>query len=538
MKIESRNTLLQNDRFILESVRNLIRSSKLNEEVTLEGTNTPEFKEGLVVYFSNIPSNQLDKIDDKLNKNNNKKIVLPQPKNQKFYGTKSFQLVEIAIQHLSEDPVVDQKEITLYNNAISIARLIQSIYKGPVQSDRGQEYDKIRNNAVTLTKKQGLTVWVDKWCPADIFIYNDTTSMKEAQSAKFLNIDDSSLNAKFQSDINNITKGITAISLKEEVARAGSATSFTKNLNRKENYSEAPTLTDQSKRVRSIATAYNGAKNSIGLGENLAALAKIATAHASARYMSKLDKKYPGLDQIISDLELVIKTYFPKLKKNKRGNYESKVILSSPKNSIKDVKLPDRLGVNINKLFGSVRGESEKEYNDSRKTFLDSLKKGGFNVPKENPNSKNLDEETLLKKAGAYLVGSHILDKFNSDKLNIPSEFQTLIRQKNAFVALTAYAIGLAGISPTFFKMIGDSKGKNAKVETFDGSGFINLDEKSEVEIIDSSDNKGFTVKFITKVTLENTKKSKVLKKYKVTMQFAYGGEQIKIEVSELKEEE
>ena len=65
MKIESRNTLLQNDRFILESVRNLIRSSKLNEEVTLEGTNTPEFKEGLVVYFSNIPSNQLDKIDDK-----------------------------------------------------------------------------------------------------------------------------------------------------------------------------------------------------------------------------------------------------------------------------------------------------------------------------------------------------------------------------------------------------------------------------------------------------------------------------------------
>jgi hypothetical protein len=94
----------------------------------------------------------------------------------------------------------------------------------------------------------------------------------------------------------------------------------------------------------------------------------------------------------------------------------------------------------------------------------------------------------------------------------------------------------MAGISPTFFKMIGDSKGKNAKVETFDGSGFLNLTDKSDVIIKDSDENKGFSVEFITKVTIQNKPNSKVLKRYKVVMQFVYGGDQIKIEVSELKE--
>lgn len=528
----SKKYLIENSSIILSSIK---RTLNLNEETSIKGTETPDFKEGMVVYFSGLESGYLSKIDEKLNSNPNKVIKLPKPSNPKLYGQKSFTLVEVAINHLSEDSINDPKEISLYNNALSIAKLIQSIYKKPTLVDRGTEYEKIRENAKILTKKQGLTIWVDKWCPADIYIYNDSNSMRMAQTAKFLSIDENSLNAIFQTDIGNTTKGITAISLKEEVARAGSATSFAKNLKRKENYPDAPVLSDQSKRIRSIATAFNGAKNSIKSNDNNMALAKIATAHASARAMLSLGKKYEKLDGIISDLESVIKRYVPKIKKNRRGNYESKKILSLPKDFIKSVKLPNSLEQNINNLFNSVRGDSEKEYTESRNKFLNSLKNAGFNTPKESSNVK-LSEETLLKKAGAYLIGSYILDGFNSDDLNIPSEFQTIIRQKNVFVALTAYAIGLAGISPTFFKMVGDSKGKNAKVETFDGSGFINLDDESEVQILDSPDNKGFTVKFITKVTLENTKKSKVLKKYLVTMQFAYGGEQIKIEVSELKE--
>ncbi len=524
---------MENKGLVLESIHNLLYP--LKEDTTLQDTATPDFKEGLVVYFTNLNSEYLKKIDDKLNSNNNKKITLPKPSNPKFYGEKSFESVNLAIKHLIEDSISDSKEISLYNNALSIAKLIQSIYKKPVQADRGIDYQKIRSKAKELTKNQGLSVWVDKWCPADIYIYNDSNSIRMAQQAKFLNIDEKSLNAIFQSDINDTSTGITGISLKEETARGGAAGSFTKNLTRKENYQDAPTLSGQSIRIRSIVTSYNGAKNSISNGETTMALAKIATAHASTRALSKL-KKYNGINSIITDFENIIKRYVPKLGKNRRGNFESSVILKIPKQKIKSVELPSTLDQKLQRLFSSVRADSEKEYTNARKNFLNVLKSTGYNPPESTPSFKQLDDETLLKKAGCYLVGSFIIDGLDNESLVIPSEFQTIMTQKNAFVALTAYAIGMAGISPTFFKMIGDSKGKNAKVETFDGSGFLNLTDKSDVIIKDSDENKGFSVEFITKVTIQNKPNSKVLKRYKVVMQFVYGGDQIKIEVSELKE--
>ena len=100
---------------------------------------------------------------------------------------------------------------------------------------------------------------------------------------------------------------------------------------------------------------------------------------------------------------------------------------------------------------------------------------------------------------------------------------------------MTAYAIGLAGISPTFFKMVGNAKGGEAHVETFYGSGFLNLDEKEKVVIGDTPGKKGFLVEFITSVRLEDTKSAKPIIKYKVSLDFRFSGEQINIEVSKLK---
>ena len=133
------------------------------------------------------------------------------------------------------------------------------------------------------------------------------------------------------------------------------------------------------------------------------------------------------------------------------------------------------------------------------------------------------------------MVASWVLDGINSKKLNIPDVYQTIINEKNAFVAMTAYAIGMAGISPTFFKMIGSSKGGTAHLETFHGSGFLNLDEKQKIVIGDSPGRKGFFVEFITTVKLDEKKGSKPVSKYKVSLDFRYAGEAINIEVSELK---
>jgi hypothetical protein len=145
MKISSKKYLMENKGLVLESIHNLLYP--LKEDTTLQDTATPDFKEGLVVYFTNLNSEYLKKIDDKLNSNNNKKITLPKPSNPKFYGEKSFESVNLAIKHLIEDSISDSKEISLYNNALSIAKLIQSIYKKPVQADRGIDYQKIRSKA-------------------------------------------------------------------------------------------------------------------------------------------------------------------------------------------------------------------------------------------------------------------------------------------------------------------------------------------------------------------------------------------------------
>ena len=56
--------LLDTEHIILSSIRELLKESyskeeTIDESTTLRETNTPEFKEGLVVYFSALPSNKL-----------------------------------------------------------------------------------------------------------------------------------------------------------------------------------------------------------------------------------------------------------------------------------------------------------------------------------------------------------------------------------------------------------------------------------------------------------------------------------------------
>lgn len=538
MKIESRNTLLQKDGFILESVRNLIRSSELNEGVSLEGTSTPDFKEGMVVYFSLLPSESLQKVEDKLKNPSIKTILnLPQPNDQKYYGSKSFSLVKKAVSHLSKDKIVDQNEIRLYSNALSISKTIQGIYKKPVQVDRGETFNKIRSYAVSLVKKQieNFPKKADKWCPADIYIYNDTTSVDKLLSADFLNIGNKSLNAQFQSDIKKINKGIVGISLKEEKAQGGAGGSFQKSLTRTENYPELKKIRNYS--VLSVAYHYDKSiknKNKpVGIGE-------ISTAHASARRLAS--RKVQGSENVVTELQKTLESTLGKrdlsTALNNRGNYDKKTVESIfSEKGISQVKYSTGLNNAVQSMFNVLMKSIIDEYTKNRDEFFNDLKSAGFNPPSSKLDPKQMGVKRTLAKAGCYKTASYLINGLNAKKLQIPPEFKTIIDQKNAFVALTAYAIGMAGISPTFFKMIGKSiPGETANIETFYGDGFLNLDDDSDVLIEDSPKRMGFNVKFITKVTLESDKNSQTVKRYEVNISFQSGGDSVTVSVSELKE--
>jgi hypothetical protein len=147
-----------------------------------------------------------------------------------------------------------------------------------------------------------------------------------------------------------------------------------------------------------------------------------------------------------------------------------------------------------------------------------------------------MNSEALYKKASCYLVADYLMSVINAEDLSIPEAYKSIVKEKNAFVALTAYAIGMGGISPTFFKLIGKENGSDATLETFYGDGILSLDEDAGTQIVDTAEYKGFYVIFTTKVLLNVDGKSETKEKYQVTLDFRYAGDQLNIEVSELKE--
>ena len=535
--------LLHKSNDILNSIRNVLKEASNKKkvedaEVSLKETNTPEFKEGLVIYFSNLSKEELKIIEEKLSlpDDDQEQIEISFPSDETYYGKKSFDLVNNAIRHLSEN-IVPNDEKRFYYNALSIAKKIQESF-GEVQADRGDTiYSKLRKKAVQLISEgYGVSINEDKWCPADIYIYNDNGVPTEMLAAKTLNIGEKSFNAYFQSDINKKGDGLVGISLKEEKAQAGKATSFFNTLERKENYPDAPSLIGETKYILSISYNYGQVLDNISKDPKKA-IGYITTAHASADIISSKSKEA----KVVADdlLKILKKTFGSKDLsgiKNANGRYDKdKARELFSEKDLDSFSLPPSLKKNINSLFNSYRKKYETNYKNARKQFLDVLKKNNMDAPVQTPDISVMNMETLLKKTSCYMVASWVLDGINSKSLNIPNIYQTIIKEKNAFVAMTAYAIGMAGISPTFFKFVGNAKGGTAHVETFYGSGFLNLDEKQKVIIGDTPDRKGFFVEFITTVKLEESETSKPVSKYKVSLDFRYAGEQINIEVSKLK---
>ena len=90
-----------------------------------------------------------------------------------------------------------------------------------------------------------------------------------------------------------------------------------------------------------------------------------------------------------------------------------------------------------------------------------------------------------------------------------------LKNNENMFVDSAAFASGLTGYSPTFFKAKGNKSGSGAKIETFEGNGGLEL-VGNQIKITDTNSNAGVTFFFEVK--------NNAMGKAKVTMNIRFNG--------------
>jgi hypothetical protein len=354
---------------------------------------------------------------------------------------------------------------------------------------------------------------------------------------------------------------ILGISLKEEKARAGKATAFRKILTGGDDYVTEKDPAQEA--ITKLVAILNGITRRSGryvgpyywIGDTADAIASIRLNKKSLSTLKDTKEALTALEanlnalfaEVLGSAELktinkknvqtVIATQTnievgPKSKKSKAKYIypsDDSEIIKSLHTSIKDYK-------------ESVFTYAADTYKKSRAAFIKTLVANGFSKPTdpEVKFTKTDDEDSIanianlvLKKAGCYDVASKLLDGFQKQaKLKLPKAFSSLItKDRNVFLALTAFAISQGGISPTFFKLIGsENPNGSASMHRFPSDGVVTLKEGGKVNIKDSQESAGFAAEFICQINEEG----KVKDKYQVNLGFSYAGDAFKIEVNEL----
>jgi hypothetical protein len=472
------------------------------------GRDTELASEGLIIYFATLDNNKFDATLEFLyDKNKNKKLEskhkLPITSiDPLYYGQAAKTVVEYINKYNSND--IDYH---VFLNAISSAKAMRTHLGGklPIGSvDRGELYTKIRNKATSLAKAAGLTGIVDdKWCPADIMVYGKGIDSSLINSLNLLNTEsekEKSINGLFidRFEMPGPEK-ILGISLKQQEARGGKAKSFTSVLKRDVNYPDASKLNDKFIFYMDIAVFLNTI---------------LDPKNDAKRTKRKSDEAL----KLLKRSSKIIDTVDPEVKKS----------LSSliPKLSSANLKSSD-----VEPLYKNIYNECETEYTSIKNDFITSLGDENYEV-KQTKEGKITGIETFLKKASCYLVALDLITGFDGDLFKLPDAIKSISTQTNPFVALTAYAIGYAGISPTFYKLIGSESTNIGKFVKFPGDGVLQLPKESKVTIQDNPEYKGFVAIFTTDV-ISDEKKSH---SYQITLAFKFSEIVISVEVTDIKE--
>ena len=541
---------------------------KKNKKLTFPGNDailvkgSTGLKEGLVMFAMQQDEDVLRKALDKLKNKSAESIPFDTSViiDKLMEGGEGGPLeVKQAINYFNSTAIIVPKEIEAFSNGFTSGLLLRRTL-GKIDSnliDRGHgDFNTIKKRGIELLKAQGVkgisSGESDKWCPADIFIYPSSGMGSEAESAITLNVEkkgDVALNALFMDDFKRPSDNkILAISLKEQEARHGKATSFRKILESNEDY------VAEKDEAQKAATELVGSLGAITRtsGANRTPEDRIGGAAAAIAHIRNKKDELNSIKVSVDDLELKLNEFLisvfgknnlenvnnkEKAKKAWRLDQKTKKSFTFDESS----KKLTNLRVAIKTYKTSLLKYATTSYNKSRAQFIKTLTDTGFKAPQDPPVSfKASDEDkldevanTLLKKSGCYDVASKLLDGLQKKaSLKIPPAFKSLIAEdKNVFLALTAFALSQGGVSPTFFKLVGAKKPTDtAKVHKFPGDGILTLVKGGTVDIKDTPDNAGFDASFKCQI-LED---GKAVDKYQVVLSFGYAGDTFKIEITEL----
>lgn len=514
-------------------------------------------KEGLAIYFATQPITAIDAAIEKIKEKSNTKLKFSTNgiKKENYDGNPAaYDNTIAAINFLNTQVVSDPGTKKLFLNSLSSGRHLSNTLSGgkglsPDSIDRGDAvFGKIKEHAMELIKDLNINITLgesDKWCPADFFVYSNGFSPTDVLGSKTLNVADGSINSFFMDTFTAPNTGkILGVSLKEEKAQAGKATSFLSVLEKGKNYPNVKPDETQSK-FTSLAYLFKAIRAGEDIGYVADAVGVIQKNGDILGKVAGTDKVTNLEESLKNQLMVSLKSNEPKSKKlkpkdltvlqNTKGTFDKKLTRKyvSDKKLSSKFSMTDELKAAIGTFNATVLEYANKRYKTARTNFKKVLTKNKFNEPTEKKSLDTSNTELLLKKAGCYDVASKVLDGVGDGaKLKIPSAFKNIILEKqNVFLAVVAFAISQGGISPTFFKLVGSESGGGAHIKHFPSDGILSLQKGTDVEIIDSGEFAGFEVQFNAQILQGKA----LIDKYKVTLGFQYAGDQFKIEVTELK---
>jgi len=405
--------------------------------------------------------------------------------------------------------------------------------KKPINVFRDAEFNNIRSKAVEIYKAEtNQELKPDNWCPGDIYVsFGDPT-------AAALKADSIVLETKGKLPLNKFfsnkpsAKAFTAISLKQQDAQAGKATTFSKN------------VFQTNLRLDSKPTDYLEGKNTNKQQLNLLKTIKRYEAYVAKASVS--EQRQPATKILEKGLEVL--RYAGTIDSREKARRKKEL---SPyfKGTVKDFVPKGKAALDFIKQTNSVAKASkqsagdniqdlEKKFIQARKNFLGALRASNVDI-KTVTKSETLFSEMqtklkqdaptyIVQKTATYDFFTNIFNDWsNKTKGSLKPHFQTLSKVANPFVAITMFAIAEAGISPPFLKAIGSERSaEGAHIDSFDHDYVIsNTTSAKEVAIADSPTAAGFDAKFTMDFKT---------KKYSIKLSFRFSGTEIRVEVQEL----
>jgi hypothetical protein len=513
----------------------------------ITGTNDTSLKEGLVcLFFDCFKDNSLrtkiielqslkrSKIGRGLNIQKNPYLDVTCKSISKIFraNLSNYGFEKSAVQNLDEYISwvwLTGYELDTLNNALSAANAIIKNVTSTGQIIRNQSFDNIRDLASKLIKDEyNITLLPDNWCPGDVYIIKDSASVATALSAKSLNVDPkNNLNSNFGKSLNKAR--IIAISLKEEKAQAGKASTFNENVFKK-------TYTANVDKKDSLGTSSN--KDTVKVAASIQRYLDYMNGNPKSKRIKNYINAIVKQGKIHNSVNTILAAAgFPTIK-------SKNIKMSNDENAFykENKSIFDNLNAAIPILKGKFKDEQHvkdtlKHFVNSRNQFLLQIKELNVEVSSKKSATFAAEIEKTVKddstkvfsmKAATYELASLVINKWKTDVENISPAYKKISTTTNPFVALTAYAIAEAGISPSFWKVIGSERGIDGHASYFDSNDVVDIDTKTmPIVLIDSPGQAGFYLKYITLVGS---------KKYQTILTFRFASDTIRIEVEKLKE--